>query len=177
MKWKKLNSRIAFENRWLKVIVDRVIRPDGREGEYSVLETDKVVLVVPIDEDRNINLIRQFRYPVQKDSWEVIKGRADGEEPLIAAVRELKEETGFSAEEWERIGLTHPLNGLAREDNITFLAKKLKQTNLNQQKEEGIEKLAAYSWSKVEEMIAKGQITDGQSITALYKVKLYLEKK
>ena len=176
-KWKQISSKEVFKNKWISLEVDEVVRPNGKEGQYSVITSSDVVAIVPFKNINEIYLVRLHRYPFLTYSWEIIKGRTDGEEPQIAAVRELQEETGFIAKELTEIGCCNPLNGLVRETTYTFLAKGLKQTNINKQAEEGIMVLKAFTFKKVEEMIRNNEILDGQSITSLYKVKLFLENK
>lgn len=176
-KWQKKGSKKEYGNKWVKIYLDQVVRPDGKNGEYTVIETDTIVTVIALTKDNKVILIRLERYPIGQESWEIVKGRSDGEELVLAAIRELQEETGYTAEHWEEGGKFYPLNGICSEINHVFLAKGLKQTNIERQKEEGIIEVKDFSWKEIEEMIEKGKITDGQSIASLYKVKLRLEKK
>jgi len=113
-KWEKVSSKEVFKNEWISLDLDEVIGPDGKSGQYSVVNSSDVVSIVPFKNEAEIYLVRLHRYPFLLYSWEIVKGRTDGEEPRVAAVRELQEETGFVANKLTEIGYFHPLNGLVR---------------------------------------------------------------
>jgi ADP-ribose pyrophosphatase len=104
--WQTESSRVVFDDGRLRLFQDRVIQPDGQTGAYAYLEVAMpIVGVVPIDEDSNVYLVRQWRYPWGHNSWEIPSGGADdGEEPLAAARRELAEEASLAALEWSPLG-------------------------------------------------------------------------
>lgn len=103
--WTTLGSRIAYRNAWITVREDRVVRPDGKEGIYGVVETRIATGAVAMTPDREIYLVGQYRYPLGEYSWEIIEGGADpGEDPLEGAKRELREEAGLEAAHWEQLG-------------------------------------------------------------------------
>jgi 8-oxo-dGTP pyrophosphatase MutT (NUDIX family) len=175
-KWKTIASKEVFRNKWLSLEVDEVTRPDGTPGQYSVVNSGDVVAIVACNNLNELYLIRLHRYPSLSYSWEISKGRTDKEEPQVAAARELQEETGLVAEKLTAIGHCYPLNGLARETTYVYLAQGLKQTEIQDQATEGIIELKAFSFQEIEKMIFNNEILDGQTISALYKVKLYLEQ-
>ena len=89
---------MAYENPWIRVREDAVLRPDGEPGVYGVVEVrSPAVFVVPVTEAGEIVLVSVDRYSLGGLSWEVPAGGTDGEETLAAAVRELREETGLAA--------------------------------------------------------------------------------
>ena len=101
--WQTKSSRVVFDNGWLTLRDDEVIRPDGEPGKFAYLEThEPVVAIVPIDAELNVYLVRQWRYPWRRNSWELPAGQVEpGETPLEGAIRELGEEVGVIAGVWE----------------------------------------------------------------------------
>lgn len=166
-KWIKHSSKIVHKNKWFKVQTDDVTRPNGKRADYNIVVSFPAVFIIPQDEDGNIYLIGQYRYAVGQYSMEIPAGSTDGEDPLHAAKRELKEETGFVAEKWEKLGEFYPANGILKEKNHVFRATGLKQTGEHQWEDEGINKLIKLPLKKVLQMIKEGEIKDGQTISSL----------
>jgi 8-oxo-dGTP pyrophosphatase MutT (NUDIX family) len=101
--WQTTSSRVVFDNGWLVLRDDEVIRPDGAPGTYAFVETHApIVAIVPVDAELNVYMVRQWRYPWQRNSWELPAGQVEpGEEALQGAMRELGEEVGVAANAWE----------------------------------------------------------------------------
>lgn len=174
--WKKINSKIAYQNPWIKVREDLVVRPDGSSGSYAIVETNgPSVFIVALTPELEIYLIKLFRYPTQKWSWELPGGGFSGLEPLEEAKKELEEETGLVASKWISLGSAQVMNGVCNEMSYFFIAKDLKETE-NKSQEEGIVEIKKFPFGKVLEMIKKGEFDDGQSMAAILKASLYLEK-
>lgn len=163
--WKKLSSRTAYKNPWYRIREDKVIRPDGKEGVYGVLETSHAVYLVPVDQDGKLLLIRQYRYPTERWSLEFPAGGMDGQEPLVAAKRELGEELGLTADTWQKVASLQSLNGISNEIMHVFVAKGLKPT-ANKRAEEGIIETKKVTPTEFEAMIASGEMSCAQSIAA-----------
>ena len=121
--WRVLGSRVVYENPWISVREDEVIRPDGHPGIYGVVHyKNSAVGVLPV-EDGHVYLVGQYRYPLDQYSWEIPEGGCpEDEEPLEAARRELREETGFEARNWEKLGEADLSNSVADERAVWFLA-------------------------------------------------------
>lgn len=104
--WQTLSHRVVFDDGRLRFHEDQVVQPDGRPGRYAYLSVaTPIVAVVPVDDAANVYLVRQWRYPWGHNSWEVPSGGAGhDEDPLAAARRELAEEVGVDAAEWESLG-------------------------------------------------------------------------
>lgn len=167
-KWQKLSSKYVLENPWYKVRQDKVIRPDGKEGTYNVVECSKSVFVVPITADGKVILVRLFRYTTHHEGWEVPAGGIEkGESPIIAAQRELQEETGCTSNSWKEIGIFDLMNGMTDAVAYVFEAKELTATIDNKQVEEGIIKTGAFTLEQILSMVQDGQIVDALSIAAL----------
>jgi 8-oxo-dGDP phosphatase len=176
MGWRTESSVTKYENPWIQVREDIVVRPDGSPGLYGVLATKNVaVFVVALNEsgpngksDPLVLLETIDRYTVGP-SIEVPAGGADGQEPLLAAQRELAEETGYAADQWIDLGGTNALNGISLAPERFFLARGLRRTSdaSATQFDEGIVDTQWLRFSEVVKMIADGKITDGESITAI----------
>ena len=138
--WRTLGSRNVYENPWISVREDSVIRPDGEPGIYGVVHyKNTAVGVLPVEED-HVYLVGQYRYPLERYSWEIPEGGcAEGEDPLEAARRELEEETGLRAEHWVRLGEAHLSNSVSDEYALWFLATGLTQ---GEQRPEGSERIS-----------------------------------
>ncbi len=167
--WKTLSSKSAHQNPWYRIARDRVIRPDGRRGDYYVLHTrGPSVFVVAVNAREEICLVRLHRYPTRMISWELPGGNSDGEPLLKSARRELREETGLLARSWKKLGSWQPMNGVSSEISHVFLASGLEGELRREDKSEGISRVEFVSYLKVLNMIRQGKITDGQSIAGLF---------
>src|SRR5918911_392385 len=91
--WGKISTRVVYDNPWIKVREDVVIRPDGEQGIYGVVHFKNVAVGVLAVEGEEVYLVGQYRYTLERYSWEIVEGGCpEGEEPLEAAKRELEEE-------------------------------------------------------------------------------------
>lgn len=175
-KWRKLSSKIIHKNPFYLVKKEDVIKPDGSNGEYYVVENEVSVYIVAVDVDENIILIKTHRYPNDIISIEVPAGSSDGQCSVDAAKRELLEETGLTAKTWDFLGTIHSANNIIRGQGDIFLARNLAQTGNNEQAEEGIYGIQKASVKNIFEMIKNGEITDSETITALSLYKLKAEE-
>ncbi len=166
--WKKLSSKVVYTNPWYTVRVDKVITPEGKPGTYHVISKLPAVFVVAVNEKQEVALIRLFRYPTQTWSIEIPAGGVEvGESPLVAAKRELQEETCLKAKSWKKLAYLQGYNGVSDQMYYVYLAQGLVQTTNNQQLEEGIERVDFIPFRKISKMIQAGKITDAGSITPL----------
>lgn len=166
--WRTLLTREVYENNWIKVREDTVLRPDGEPGIYGVVHFKNIAVgVVAVDEDDSVYLVGQYRYALECYSWEIPEGGcAEGEEPLQAGKRELEEETGLRAREWKRLGTAHLSNSVTDEVAVWYLARELSQ---GEQRPEGTERLEVrrVPLNKALAMVMKGEITDALSMLAI----------
>lgn len=127
--YKVLSSEPRYRNRWIAVREDRVIRPGGSEGLFGVVEMVAGSSVLAIDGKNNAYLVREYKYALGRDSLEAISGGLDdGETPLAAAQRELREEAGLIAAEWQELGAVDPFTTAIQCRNHLFLAGNLSHT-------------------------------------------------
>ena len=169
MAWLTDGTRTVYENRWIRVREDAVRGPHGT-GIYGVVEVrHDAVFVIALDEEDRVMLVELERYATGRISLEVPAGGSDGDEPLVAAQRELLEETGLEADVWERVGGMDALNGIADAPEHVFLARGLRRAvdATATQSEEGISAVRAVPFAEVLRMIADGAIRDGETIAAL----------
>ncbi|MFH8248826.1 NUDIX domain-containing protein [Microbacterium sp. B2969] len=169
MAWKTLASRTVYENRWIRVREDDVHGPHGT-GIYGVVEMQHpAVFVVAIDAEERVCVVSLDRYATGGPSLEVPAGGSDGDDPLVAAKRELLEETGFAASEWTHLGNVNALNGIANAPEHIFLARDLQRAAdaAHSQAEEGIDAVQWMPFADVLGLISSGAISDGETIAAL----------
>ena len=125
--WQTLTNRTVYENPWIKVVHNEVINPAGNEGIYGVVHFQNLAVgVIPLDNQMNTWLVGQYRYPLDVYSWEIPEGGCPiGSNPLEAAQRELKEETGITATDWTPLGQFHISNSVTDESGFLFVAQSL----------------------------------------------------
>lgn len=169
--WKRQGRREAYDNPWITVSHDDVTRPDGNPGIYGVVHYKNVAVgVVAIDAADRVLLVGQYRYTVDEYSWEIPEGGApSNEDPLDAAKRELREETGVTARKWTALGKLHLSNSVSDEVGFYFLAEDLEE---GEAEPDGTEELAV-KWVPFEEvmrMVRSSEITDALSVLSLLRV-------
>lgn len=167
--WQTRSSSVAYENAWIRVREDAVERPDGTDGIYGVLEVrHPSVFIVPLTDGDEVLFVEVERYATGRLSLEVPAGGSDGEDLLVAAQRELCEETGLVADSWERIGNMFALNGVCHAPEHVFLARGLRESGQpHEQAAEGIVGLRRVPWAQALTLVQDGTITDGETVAAL----------
>lgn len=169
--WLVTNSKIIYKNPWIKVREDKVIRPDKKYGIFGVVEQKAGVSIIPLNEEGNVYLTKEYKYAVGHISIEAISGGIDkDEDKLQAAKRELKEETGFIAKKWKYLGAIDPFTSIIDSPNYIYLAQDLIQTGSTPEGTEKI-KIIKLSLKKAIDLVMKSKITHGASCVALLKIK------
>ncbi|RLV51141.1 NUDIX hydrolase [Nocardioides mangrovicus] len=172
--WRTTSSRTVYRNPWIRVREDEVVHPDGRAGIYGVVELPVAVFVVALTEADEVVLVEMHRYTTGP-SLEVPAGGSEGQDPLLAAQRELREETGLQASSWEQIGTMQALNGIADAPEVVFLARGLSAAEEGaEQAEEGITAVRRVPWTETMDLVSRGVIGDGESIASLMHAALAL---
>ena len=168
MSWKKLSSKIVYDNPWMTVVEDRVINPSGGQNDYGHIRFKTcAVAIIPIDDEGNTWLVGQDRYTLGAYSWELPMGGAPkGEDALAAAKRELKEETGLRAQRWTEVMRLHTSNSITDEEGLVFIAKELQQGETEFEETENIE-VRKLPLTEAVAMAQSGEITDAISVAAL----------
>ena len=168
MTWKKLSSKKIYDNPWITVVEDQVINPGGGQSQYGVVHfKNKAIAIVPMDDNGNTWLVGQERYTLGTYTWELpMGGAADGEEPIEAARRELKEETGLTASRWSQILRLHLSNSITDEEGFVFIAQDLEEGEPDFDETEDLQ-IRKLPLAEVVAMIGRGEITDAISVAAL----------
>ncbi|HSW91659.1 MAG TPA: NUDIX hydrolase [Candidatus Saccharimonadales bacterium] len=176
--WKTISSKTVYENPWMRVREDAVIRPDGTDGIYGVMESKDSVVIVTLNKDNEVYLIRSFNYPVSTWSWGLPGGGGDDEHPEVASKRELAEETGITASTWTFLGRTRVSSGLMTEKMAVYLAEDLSfGDRLEADDKDLISEGKFVSFEDIDQMIRQGEIDDAQTVTGLYLVLRLLDKR
>jgi 8-oxo-dGTP pyrophosphatase MutT (NUDIX family) len=166
--WTTLSSRIAYSNPWLRVREDDVLRPDGQPGLYGVVEIRPSVGVLALDDEGNVALVGQWRYPVGRYGWEIVRGGSiEGETDMLAvARRELREEAGYEAGQWFPLGPVDVCNGVTTDVQHLFVARQLTYCGVEQEPEEKIE-TRWIPFDRAVQMALDGGITEVCSVAAI----------
>lgn len=173
MKETTLSQQYIFRGRIMTVRVDEVSLPNGHQSIREVCEHVGGVGVLPIDDDGNVILVRQYRYPYQREMLEVPAGKIDHgpEGHRACGIRELAEETGYTATELTYVGEMAPSCGFLTEVVHLYVAKGLVAGESNPDEDEFVETVRM-PIAQVEQMIAKGELLDAKTITVMYRARL-----
>jgi 8-oxo-dGDP phosphatase len=163
-----VSTRQVYANAWMTVREDVILRDDGSEGIYGVIDKTDYALVIPLDGDR-LHLVEQFRYPLGLRRWEFPQGNAPdtpAATPAELAARELREETGLAAASLVEIGLLDVAAGMSSQRGRVFLATGLVTGPPQREHEEQDMRTGWFTRAEFEAMAAAGQVTDAQSLAA-----------
>lgn len=169
-----MSSETIAEGGMLLVKRDQVRVSSGATSQREYVIHPGAVVVVPVLDNANLLLERQFRYPLSRVFIELPAGKIDaGEPPLETGRRELLEETGYSAQEWIYLGLQHPCIGYSNEVIHIYLARGLSSGEHNRDEDEALQLFEA-SLKQCLRMIHDGELTDGKTIVALFRAEKFL---
>ena len=173
--WKTKTVTAMYENPWIKVSHEEVITPKGTDGIYGVVHFKNTAIgVVPIDNEGNTWLVKQSRYTLNQYTWEIPEGGCpQGESPLNAAKRELEEEVGLQAGNWQQLMTMHLSNSVTDELCVVFVARDLFPGQQQLEASEDIE-YKKLPLAEAVDMVKRGEITDGISVAALLRIALDL---
>jgi 8-oxo-dGTP pyrophosphatase MutT (NUDIX family) len=166
------SKRDVYENAWIRVTENEVIRPDGKPGVYGVVHFKNRAVGVIAYEDGKLWLVGQHRFPLDLYSWEIPEGGSpEGETLEETARRELAEETGLRARRLERIVELHLSNSVTDEYGVVFLARDLTP---GEARPEGTERLslAEVTLEEAYRRVTEGEITDSLSVAGILRLRL-----
>ncbi|MBK8492284.1 MAG: NUDIX hydrolase [Saprospirales bacterium] len=169
--WTTKKTEKVYENPWIRVSHREVINPSGKDGIYGVVHFKNLAIgIVPVDEEGYTWLVGQYRYTLDRYSWEIPEGGCPvGTDPLESAKRELLEETGLSAMRWTPVLDLHTSNSVTDETGMVFLAQGLSQGVADPEETEDLQ-VVRVPLEQALGLIHEGVITDALSIMGLYRV-------
>ncbi|MFZ4633116.1 MAG: NUDIX domain-containing protein [Saprospiraceae bacterium] len=175
--WQTLQVNEVYNNPWIRVTHRDVLNPAGNPGIYGVVHFKNIAIgVLPLDREGYTWLVGQYRYTLERYSWEIPEGGGPlGLDPLEAAQRELVEETGIRAKKWTPLMKVHLSNSVTDEVGLAFIAQDL---DFGEAQPEETEQLHVnrVPFSDVVDMVLDGQITDVLSVCTVLKADLWLKR-
>ena len=171
---KRIDGEEKYKGVIVRVVLDRVELCDGKITRREVVEHPGVVCVLPVDENGICTMVRQYRYPFGKMILEAPAGKLEkGEDPLECGIRELSEETGFTAEEMIPMGSMCTSPGFSTERLYLYLARGLHRGESHPDEGEFLN-VERYPLSELVEMVMRNEIEDGKTVAAILKAEKIL---
>ena len=171
-----LDSKLVYDGGLLKVYRDTVELVNGAQAWREVIRHPGAVVMVPVDEEGNVYLVRQFRYPYGRVLLEVPAGKLErGEDPFCAAQRELEEEIGASASRWTPMGQMLPTPGFCDELQHVWLARGLTFGECHPDEDEFLEPVKL-PLKEAAAMATDGRLEDSKTVAAILRAVRLIEE-
>ena len=169
--WITHATRKVYENPWIRLTEHDVTNPGGGKSLYGKVHFKAFAIgIIPLDENNNTWLVGQHRYPLNEYSWEIPMGGGSLKTPkLDSAKRELKEETGLSADHWTELCKIHLSNSVSDEVGYAYLAQGLTQGETAFEETEKLD-IWKLPFTEAVEMTERGEITDSLSVAAIFRL-------
>jgi ADP-ribose pyrophosphatase len=168
--WTSLSSREQYNNPWIRVTEHQILNPAGQPGIYGVVHFKHLAIgIVPV-QDGHTWLVGQHRFPMEAYTWEIPEGGGPlGEDPEDSARRELQEETGLLAREWQLIQRLQLSNSVSDELGMIYLATGLEQGPASPTEDEELEVIRV-PLQEAFERVHRGELTDSLTVAGLLKL-------
>lgn len=171
---KTVSSEVKFKGHIVTVRLDQAELSNGRLVSREVVEHPGGVTILPLHEDNTVTVVRQFRYPFQKVVTELPAGKLEhGEDPRLAALRELSEEAGVVPDELIDLGCIYVSPGITNEVLHMYLARGLHLGESHPDEDEFLEE-ERIPFATLAQQVMSGEITDGKTVSTVLKVKVLL---
>lgn len=171
---KRLGEKVIFRTK-LFTLKDIDIEFTDKKITYQILEKPDTSLIVPLNEKRELILVKEYFYAIDEHQLGLPKGKIDeGHDDLSTANKELQEEIGFKANRLDKLRVVTMSPGYLTQKTHIFLARDLIESKLDGDEEEPLE-VICYPFDKFEDLIDQGKLTEARMIAALYLAKRYLE--
>ncbi len=171
--WTELSKEEIYENPWIKVSESQVLNPNGGEGIYGVVHFKNLAIgVIPLDEENNTWIVGQERFPFDgKYTWEIIEGGGPlADDPLESAQRELLEEAGIRATDWQLIQEMDLSNSATTERALIYTARGLTFHDKNPDETEKLE-VKKIPFEELYQMVLSGEVVDSLSVAGVLRLK------
>jgi ADP-ribose pyrophosphatase len=171
--WTVQSRATVYENEWIRVEHHQVLGPSGGPGVYGTVHfKNQAIGVVPIDENGNVILVGQYRFPLRAYRWEIPEGGGSHSAPAVeSAQRELREECGLAARRWTEIQVMDLSNSVSDERSMAFLAWELSAVPAQPDETEKLQIARVPFWEAIDR-VKRGEIRDAISVAALLRVAL-----
>jgi len=175
MNYKVIESDIVFRGRVIDLRVDKIKYDSGNESVREIAVHSGGAVVVPVKDDGKLVMVSQYRYPLEKFILEFPAGKLDfNEDPLVCAVRELREETGYTAANFQKLGTIATTPGFCTEILHIFLATGLTAGEHSREEGEYGMEVEELLFKEIDEKIVRGEIIDSKSICGLHMASRFL---
>jgi len=170
--WKIKDSDDVYQDPFIKVRLDAVVRPDGKDGQHVVVEMKPGVCVLAMDESNNVYLTKEFHYGVGRYSIEAVSGGIEpDEDPDLTAQRELQEEIGLVAQQWEHVGTVDPFTTIVVSPTRLYIVRDLSEAPKSPEGTEIIETVVMPIDEAIE-LINRGEIAHAPTCVVLLQAKM-----
>ena len=175
--WTIIDSTSVYDNPWVQVTEFNVRNPNNGIGIYGKVHYKNIAIgILVLDENYNTWIVGQYRFPIDKYSWEIPEGGGDLMiNPLESAKRELKEETGIIANNWTTLLEMDLSNSVSDEGSISFIARDLTFGESEPEETEQLQ-IKKIAFDDVYKMVMNGEIRDSITVATILKAKILIDK-